>query len=424
MALTAQGIRKLKAPKAGQRREKYDREIRGFGLRVTDRGVRSFILLYSFGGKRRRYTIGRIGEIALEEAREEARRLRGLIRQGRDPGADQKAARALAKAASAPVTFREAVDIYQKRKLGGLRRGHTIRQTIDKHLMPFWAEMRLTSITRDHVRERVEALIDAGIPEAGRRVLEIAQRLFSWAIARGTFGIEESPCEKLRAKDLVGKRSLRDRVLTDPEWRALFRAVQRMDPQYRSIIELLALTGLRRNEVSDARWSEFDFGKKEWLIPGARMKNAAAHVVPLVPRMVEIINSLPRTNKQFLFPNDRGNRSFTSFSTMKEKLDGLMLEELRRENPTAELKAWVIHDVRRSMRTKLSELPVPNGDLVRELLLAHKKPGLHQVYDLHAYMSDRRRGYELWAEKLLAILENRQADVIDLASQKLDKSKY
>jgi integrase len=424
MALSDLGVRKLKAPHPGKRREKFDREIPGFGIRVTGNGARSFILLYSYAGRRRRYTIGRVGEFKIEDAREKARELRGQIRQGRDPCAEQKAIRATQKAAQAigkatpaPVTFRQAVDLYEKRKLGNLRRGRAVRQTIDKHLLPKWGDLPLTAITRDHVRERVEALVDAEIPEAGRRVLEISQRLFSWAIARGTFGIEDSPCEKLRAKDLVGKRSLRDRVLTDPEWRALFRAVQHMDPQYRSIIELLALTGLRRNEVSGARWAEFDLMKKEWLIPGERMKNGAAHVVPLIPRMVEIIKSLPRTSKEFLFPNDRGNRPFTSFTMAKVKLDALMLEELRREDPEAELKGWVIHDLRRSMRTKLSELPVPGGDLVRELLLAHKKPGLHQVYDQAAYMTERRRGYELWQEKLSSILENRQADVIDLAQR-------
>src|SRR6516165_6358095 len=112
MALTELGIRKLKAPKAGKRREKYDREIRGFSIRITDRGVRSYQLVYSFGGRRRRYMIGRVGEMGLEQAREEARRLRGLVRQNRDPAAEEKAARAIAKTASAPKTFGEVVELY------------------------------------------------------------------------------------------------------------------------------------------------------------------------------------------------------------------------------------------------------------------------------------------------------------------------
>jgi integrase len=423
MALTELGIRKLKRPKPGKRREKYDREIRGFGIRVTDRGVRSYILLYSFGGRRRRYTIGRIGEIGIEEAREEARRLRGVIRQGRDPAAEEKAARAIAKTASAPKTFGEVVELYEKRALAGKRSGRQARMTIDRHLMPSWKGIPLSSITRADVLERIEALVDAGTVEAARGVFNICRRLFNWAVSRGAFGIAYSPCEKLRPADIAAAlkdRSIRERILTDREWRALFRAVRSLGYPYEPIIELLALTGLRRNEVVQALWSEFDLVNRKWSIPSQRMKGDRPHVVPLTPRMIEIVSSLPHNNK-FLFPNDRGDRPFSSFSLFKERIDRRMAEELQREDPAAELENWRFHDLRRSMRTKLSELPVPGGDLVRELLLAHAKPALHQVYDQAAYLNERRRAYELWQEKLTGILEGRSADVIQLTAQRADR---
>jgi integrase len=415
VALTELGVRKLKAPKAGQRREKYDREIRGFGVRITDRGVRSYIVLYSFGGRRRRYTIGRIGEIDLEEAREKARELRALIRQGSDPAAEEKAARATAKATTTVKTFAEVVELYDKRVLAAKRRGRQVRMTIDRHLMPAWKDMVLASITRAHVLERVEALVDGGKKGAAQRVFASCRRLFSWAISRGTFGIEHSPCEKLRPTDMIGERSVRERILTDPEWRALFRAVQALGYPYQPIIELLALTGLRRNEVVEARLSEFDFDQARWTIPSPRMKSDRPHVVCLTPRMIEIVSSLPRNSEGFLFPNDRGNRPFSSFSLFKEKIDEPMAAELLREDPSAKFQGWALHDIRRSMRTKLSELPVPGGDLVRELLLAHVKPGMHKVYDQHAYLDERYQGYVLWEQKLTAILEKRSAAVIGLA---------
>jgi integrase len=412
MALTELGIRKLKAPKAGKRRERYDREIRGFGIRITDRGVRSYILLYSHRNRRRRFTIGRIGEISLDEAREKARELRGLIRQGRDPAAEEKTARAAAKTAAAPKTFGEAVALYEKRVLGSQRRGRQVRMAIDLHLMPFWKDAPVASITRAQILERVEALVDSGKGEAARSIFAISRRLFGWTISRGGFGIEHSPCEKLRPADIIGKRSIRERILIDHEWRALFRAVQALGYPYQPLVELLALTGLRLREVAEARWAEFTFDGKNWTIPSARMKADRPHVVPLSEHMISIINSLPRNN-EFLFPNERGTRPFSSFSLFKEKIDRAMTEELRREDPSAGPRSWRLHDIRRSMRTKLSELPVPGGDLVRELLLAHAKPGLHKVYDQHAYLDERRRAYELWDEKLTAILEKRQADVIE-----------
>jgi integrase len=420
MALTELGIRKLKAPKAGKRREKYDREIRGFSIRITDRGVRSYQLVYSFGGRRRRYMIGRVGEMGLEQAREEARRLRGLVRQNRDPAAEEKAARAIAKTASAPKTFGEVVELYEKRALAGKRRGRQARMSIDRHLMPFWKDIPLASITRADVLERIEALVDAGTAEAARSVFNICRRLFNWAISRGAFGIAHSPCEKLRPADIAAAlkdRSVRERILSDREWRALFRAVRRLGYPYEPIIELLALTGLRRNEVVEARRSEFDLtDRKEWTIPSKRMKSGRVHVVPLTKRMIAIVNSLSGDG-EFLFPNDRGNRPFSSFSAFKEKIDQLMAEELKRDDPSAKLENWRFHDIRRSMRTKLSELPVPGGDLVRELLLAHAKPGLHKVYDQHAYLDERYQAYRLWEDKLTAILEGRSADVIGLAQR-------
>jgi len=414
MALSELGIRKLKVPKAGKRREKYDREIRGFGIRVTDRGVRSYILLYSFGGRRRRYTLGRVGELAIDEAREEARRLRGVIRQGRDPGTEEKAARAAAKVAATPKTFSEIVELYEKRVLASKRRGRQARMTIELHLMPHWKDMPLTSITRAHVLERVETLVDNEKLEMARGVFQICRRLFNWAISRGTFGIENSPCEKLRPTDIIGERAPRERILTDREWRALFRAVQGLGYPYQPIIELLALTGLRRNEVAEAHWNEFDFDQARWTIPSSRMKSDRPHVVPLTPRMIEIVNSLPRKS-EFLFPNDRGNRPFSSFSSFKKKIDERMTEALQGEDPEAKLEDWRLHDLRRSMRTKLSELPVPGGDLVRELLLAHAKPGLHKVYDQFSYELERLQAYKLWQAKLEAIRERRTAEVVDLA---------
>jgi integrase len=178
------------------------------------------------------------------------------------------------------------------------------------------------------------------------------------------------------------------------------------------------LTALRRNEVGHARWREFDLiDKKEWTIPASRMKADAAHVVPLTRQMIALVDTLPRTS-EFVFPNRLGVRPLAGHSTLKAKLDGLMLEELQREDPSVtKLDHFTLHDIRRSVRTHLSMLPVPGGDLVRELILAHTKPGLHKVYDQHAYLDEKRRALELWQEKLTSILGARSADIIPLAQR-------
>ena len=90
------------------------------------------------------------------------------------------------------------------------------------------------------------------------------------------------------------------------------------------------------------------------------------------------------------------------FSKAKDRVDRLMCQELGQE-----LQPWVIHDIRRTMRTHLSALPVP--DLVRELVIGHAKPGLHKVYDQHAYLDEKRRALELWTARLRAIIDPKSA---------------
>jgi integrase len=127
------------------------------------------------------------------------------------------------------------------------------------------------------------------------------------------------------------------------------------------------------------------------------MKADAAHVVPLTDDVIAILQSLPRFKKgDHLFSTDFGVKPVNGFSKAKTRLDRQMLRSWRalgrvsgKDRRMAQIPPFVIHDIRRSMRTGLSALPVP--DLVRELVIAHSKPGLHKVYDQHAFIPEKRR---------------------------------
>jgi integrase len=134
------------------------------------------------------------------------------------------------------------------------------------------------------------------------------------------------------------------------------------------------------------------------------MKADSAHVVPLSDDVVALLESLPRfANGDYLFSTTAGAKAVNGFSKAKERLDREMAEELG-STP----QPFVIHDIRRTMRTGLSALPVP--DLVRELVIAHTKPGLHKVYDRHAYLA--RHALELWAARLRSIVAPPSSDVV------------
>jgi integrase len=218
------------------------------------------------------------------------------------------------------------------------------------------------------------------------------------------------PCERLKPKAIIGKKVFRSRILREDELRAFWRAARRLSYPYGPLLQMLALTGQRKSEVAEARWSEIDLDRKLWTIPAGRMKADAAHVVPLSDEVIAILRALPRFRRgDYLFSTTFGMKPVNGFSKAKQRADKRMLRGLqaiartRNETPPAALEPWVIHDIRRTMRTGLSALPVP--DIVRELVIAHTKPGLHRVYDQHAYLDEKRRALDLWAARLRETVE-------------------
>src|SRR5262249_12688455 len=161
-----------------------------------------------------------------------------------------------------------------------------------------------------------------------------------------------SPCDRMKPKDVIGAKAMRNRVLTDAELRALWRVTEGLDYPYGPLFRMLSLTGQRKSEVAEARWSEFDLSRKLWTIPAERMKADAPHVVPLSDDVLKILEALPRFKKgEHLFSTTFGVRPVNGFSKAKEILDKAMLTQL------GQLAPFVIHDIRRTMRTGLSALP-------------------------------------------------------------------
>jgi integrase len=149
---------------------------------------------------------------------------------------------------------------------------------------------------------------------------------------------------------------------------------------------MLLLTGQRRNEVARARWCEFDLSNRLWTIPAERYKSKVTHVVPLSDAMMELLEQLPRWSwtGDFLFSTTGGRLPIGGFSKSKRRLDTAMGVE-----------GFVLHDLRRTVRTRLSELRIPEH--VAEMVIGHSKRGLARVYDQHRYIEEMRAALKAWA---------------------------
>ena len=244
-------------------------------------------------------------------------------------------------------------------------------------------------------------------------------------IAQRSYGLTTSPCEGLRVLETIGEmKGARDRTLTDDEIFAFWRAASRMPYPHGLVYRVLMLTGLRLNEAADASWPEFK-NNGIWVIPAERMKGknagkkqARAHAVPITDALAVVLKDIPRFNGGiYLFSTTNGESAVWIGSKIKGRLDRRMLLTLRAlarmrgEDPASvELPPLVNHDVRRTVRSRLSRLKVTEE--AREAVLAHARPGIKGVYDLHDYLDEKREALELWAARLREIVEPRPRNVV------------
>ena len=271
--------RTLKALEAGERGATLrDHGHRGsrFGIRVTDKGQRTFILVARYPGSSNptRRALGEYGAITLEGARQKARNWLELIRQGKDPRDEEERQRA-AEHRKRANTFAAVAEDFIAAKLPGERKGKEVERQIRREFLPVWQARPVTDITHLDIRALIKAKAKTA-PAQARNLLGAAKRLFTWAVDEGVYDLHTSPADALKPTNVIGHRVTGERILTDAELFALWRTAGRLSYTHGSIYRLLMLTALRLNEAADATWSEIDLSNKVWTIPAARMKGRNA----------------------------------------------------------------------------------------------------------------------------------------------------
>lgn len=344
----------------------YDSIVPGLAVRVSVKGKKTFVMVARFNGNKHptRRSLGVVGRINLERIREKAQ---NILRDPRPSSTD---------------TFGQIAERYFQH-IERLRRSEEVERCIRRDLFPGWESKVLSSITKRDVITIVDAVKSRGKPSAAHHVLAYARGLFNYAIARDI--IDHSPCDRLKPSTLIGPKGTRHRVLDDDEIRRLWAASEHIGYPYGPLWQLLLVTGQRRGEVAHARWSEFDLRTRLWTVPSERFKSSAAQLVPLSQLAIDILAKLPREG-DYLFGHIDG------FSKAKKRLDKTM------GNPTP----FVIHDLRRTVRTRLSSLRVPSE--VAEMVIGHGKKGLARVYDQHHYLPEMRDALERWETSLRSML--------------------
>jgi integrase len=404
--LTDRSIEALR-PKAA-RYEVWDEARKGFGLRVTPRGVKSFVWVYHFDGRPRRLTFGTYPHLTLAGAGVQLAESKDLLAKGIDPGSRAVAERDAERHAE---TVEELVASYLERYAKVRKRSASEdERMLRKDVLPRWSSRKAKDITRRDIVKLLNEIVDRGAPIAANRTLTILRRMFYFAVGQAI--IEASPCDTVEAPSAENRR---ERVLTEEEIRLLWSSLDTapMEPNVRRILRLMLVTGQRRGEVMGIPAPEIDYEKRLWTLPAERSKNGREHLIPLSASALQILTEAPPNEAGYLFPSSLTGRPYKGQSidhATQHLFDSRRTSKASKQSrkapappPLAGLvERFTPHDLRRTVATRMRELGISRGDV--KLILHHVETDVTARYDRYDGLAEKRRALDIWARRLEQII--------------------
>ena len=367
----------------------YDDKLTGFGLYVGSSGARSYFLEYRPGRGRgvakRRISIGAHGAPwTPHTARDKALELLATVKAGRDPLAEREASAGVRARTVAAV-----VEEWLARDQAGNRSRDEVERVMRHDVLPEWDGRPLADIRKADVLALVESIADRGAPIMANRTLAHVKRLFRWAAGRNL--IEADPAAHV---EKPASETRRDRVLSDAELAAIWRACDELGFPFGPAVQMLALTGARREEVLALRWSEVDFDRSSIRLAAGRVKSGQARIISLAPTAEDILRALPRLNEGDCVFSLDGRRPFANVGRAKTRLDRVIAGASG--DP---LGPWRLHDLRRTVATGLQRLGVRLE--ATETVLGHvsgSRAGVVGIYQRHHFQDEARTALLAWAQ--------------------------
>lgn len=382
----------------------WDTEVKGFGLRVTPKGAKSYLLQYRMGGREapvRRFTIGTHGSPwTPDAARQRAIDLLTDIRKGIDPQRAEQSARRENVELAFDRYATIFIEKYATREQP--RSWKQADQCLRNHALPYFGSRPLPAITRREVAQLLEDVADK-TPALARYLHATLRRLFKWAVSRGD--LVQSPMSDMPPPSPA---AVRDRVLEDLELRAVWVSAGELGFPFGSMFRLLLATGQRREEVGAMRWDEVDLGNRTWTIPATRAKNGRAQLVPLNELAVGELETLPRSESELIF-STTGSTPPSGWSKAKSRLDDIAEKSV----PGAFRAPWRTHDLRRTLATGLQRLGVRFE--VTEAVLNHvsgSRSGVAGIYQRHNWVDEKQVALDCWGRAVRQIVEGNAISLV------------
>lgn len=403
--LTDSGLQNAEFPAKGFRLlfDTHRDAPRGFGARLTANGVISFIFRYNINGRDRLVTIGRYKEPwTLKTARNRAHELRHKVDTGTDIAREKR------KQSREP-TLNQALERYFDERLSRLKSGKTMQSTMRRYLSPQLGKVKIKDIRRAEIIEIVRE-VESRTPRQAGLLLTYTKGFFAWAEdqelidANRVYTIKPGNISKL----LTSRK--RQRVLTDGEIWRLWNLAEGSGLHKMTCLclKFALITGQRPGEVAGMTWDEIE--GDVWACPATRRgKTETGQRIPLTPLALALLeeaeSEAERLSKRrkiaasYVFEAKPGSAVTTVSLAQAVRR---RVKELGNDGKHAD-GHWKPNDLRRTCRTKLGALGVP--ELIAELTVGHTRRGIAAVYDLHRYEREIREALTQWQNHLLELVK-------------------
>jgi integrase len=352
---------------------------RGFGVRVTAAGTRSFVMRYYFTSREHLYVIGQHGDWTVLDAVKEARALRQRIDRGENPLADRRK-----QEAEATSTLQAICEEYFGRDGAKLRSAAWQQRALERLVYPELGSKDIAGIKRSEIVRLLDQIEDNSGPVMADRILAAVRKIMNWHASRSDDF--RSPIVRGMARSKPKERA-RERTLSDDELRAVWKAAEAPTGPFGALVRFILLTGARRAEGAEMAWGELD--GSAWTLPAIRNKTKVDLVRPLSG---QALAALPAKvdGCGFVFTTD-GKTPISGFSKFKRAFD-----------KACGVTGWTLHDLRRTARTLMSRAKVPTDHAER--CLGHVIGGVRETYDRWEFRDEKAAAYEVLAGLIGAIV--------------------
>lgn len=403
----------------GELVEWSDMKERGLSLRVTAAGVKSWTFRYhDLAGNRKRIGLGRLDDVSLNQARAAAVAERQKLHDGLDPSSVRKNAKAQAVASKlenvAEIGERYFAECHhgRHRPNGKPKRPKTILaeyRYFETIVVPKLGDEVLSSLTRARLQAFINEVSSARSVNVARQCRVVLQGIYTFAMWQEI--VQTNPIQFVVAR----QGEARETVLTDAQLRAVWQGFENVEQAEKVFVsrgvalavQLAAVTLQRRGEIAGMVRDELDLHHRLWTIPGVRTKNHRTHVVPLSDLAVTLLKEALTLagNSPYVFPTPRKREGAIGPAALSHAFRRVLGEE--------DMTGIRPHDLRRTGATNMTGERIGTPRFIVSKVLNHVSDSgdgaaVTAVYDRNAYLPEKRRALDAWAELLREIVGEKE----------------